>query len=165
MSRRRRYLRYLRTLRRLSAGQWATLVGAALMTVLVRAGLSMRSLREVVRDLQRLAERVPSRRPMTPSYRRRAAWSAARVGTRLLPKRPCLTQALVTQFLLWRRGDATSSLHIGVTKGEAGELLAHAWVEHEGRVIIGGTRAPEQYQRLDGLDERIHQGPPASEAP
>lgn len=115
----------------------------------------MYSLREVVAGLQRLAERLPSRHAVDDVYRRQAAWAASRVGSRLLPKRPCLTQALVAQFFLWRRGDDTTTMHIGVTKGEDGNLLAHAWLEHQGRVVIGGTGSPQRYQQLDQLAERI----------
>jgi len=154
-----RYIRYGRTLWRLSAAQWGMLLGAAVMTGGVRIALSWYSLREVVKGLQRLAGRFPSRRPISPRYRREVAWIASRVGARLLPKRPCLTQALVTQFFLWRRGDESTSMHIGVTKGEDGGLLAHAWLEHEGRVVIGGTGSPERYKRLKQLDERIHASP------
>jgi hypothetical protein len=32
------------------------------------------------------------------------------------------------------------SLRIGVAKGEAGKLEAHAWVESQGRIVIGGLR-------------------------
>lgn len=155
----KRYIRYGRTLWRLSAAQWGMLIGTTIMTAGVRGALSVYSLREVVKGLQRLAQRFPSQRPLTPSHRREVAWIASRVGARLLPKRPCLTQALVTQFFLWRRGDDTTSMHIGVTKGEDGGLLAHAWVEHEGQVIIGGTGSPERYKRLEQLEERIHAGP------
>lgn len=160
-----RYKRYGRTLWRLSAAQWGMLLGAAVMTGGVRLALSWYSLREVVKGLQQMATRFPSRRPISPRYRREVAWIASRVGARLLPKRPCLTQALVTQFFLWRRGDDSTSMHIGVTKGDDGGLLAHAWVEHEGRVIIGGTGSPERYARLEQLEERIHNAPDETGSP
>ena len=157
----KRYIRYARTLWRLSASQWGTLLGAVVMTGVVRGSLALYSLRDVVKGLQQAAQRIPSRHSITPTYRQEAAWAAARVGRRLLPKRPCLTQALVTQFFLWRRGDEATSMHIGVTKGDDGGLLAHAWLEHEGRVIIGGTGSPERYKRLEQLEERIHAAPPS----
>jgi hypothetical protein len=39
--------------------------------------------------------------------------------------------------LLVRQG-YPALLHIGAAKGEGGQLRAHAWVESEGRVVIGG---------------------------
>jgi len=87
------------------------------------------------------------------------------VGRRLLPERPCLTQALVLQYLLLRRGDDAAELHIGVAKGEDGTLQAHAWVERGGRVLIGGENAPGMYERFEDLGEKIEalnsSGPPS----
>ncbi len=47
----------------------------------------------------------------------------------------CLEQALVLSWLLGRRGVATT-LRIGVARRDGG-LAAHAWLEHEGTVILG----------------------------
>jgi hypothetical protein len=77
------------------------------------------------------------------------------VGHRLLPNRPCLTQALVLQFLLLRGGDDTPKLKIGVTKGQQNELLAHAWVERDGEVLIGGKTSPLTYQQFEGISDKI----------
>jgi hypothetical protein len=43
-------------------------------------------------------------------------------------------------------------VRIGVAKGEGGKLEAHAWVECEGNVIIGGYEL-ERYTSLVALDE------------
>lgn len=48
----------------------------------------------------------------------------------------CLARALTAQTLMKQYGH-TSELRIGVAKGETGELEAHAWVEHRGRIVIG----------------------------
>ncbi|MDD1778828.1 MAG: lasso peptide biosynthesis B2 protein [Candidatus Helarchaeota archaeon] len=50
----------------------------------------------------------------------------------------CLVQALATQVLLAGEG-ISSVLHIGVMKGKNSSFEAHAWVESEGRIIIGGS--------------------------
>jgi hypothetical protein len=68
------------------------------------------------------------------------------VGRRLLGDKPCLTQALVAQRFLRQRGYDTT-LRIGVAK-DGRELLAHAWLEREGRVIIGGGASPVRYKPL-----------------
>jgi hypothetical protein len=41
-------------------------------------------------------------------------------------------------MLLARRG-YPALLHIGVAKGKEGQFQAHAWVESEGKVVIGGA--------------------------
>jgi hypothetical protein len=74
-------------------------------------------------------------------------WAVRTAGAHLFPARPCLPQALATRFLLSRLGVATD-LRIGVQKPETDALRAHAWVEHEGKVLIGGPDAPSEYHTL-----------------
>ena len=61
---------------------------------------------------------------------------AVSVCSHYVPYASCLTQALATQTLLRRRGQE-STMKIGVDKDESGKLLAHAWLEVEGEIIIG----------------------------
>jgi hypothetical protein len=63
---------------------------------------------------------------------------AVQASLRVLGSNSCLTQALGAQVLLARRG-YPALIHIGVTRREQGRFQAHAWVENEGRVVIGGT--------------------------
>lgn len=57
----------------------------------------------------------------------------------------CLRQALVLSWLLRRRGVPTS-IHVGVARRD-GRLAAHAWLERDGEVILGGSERDE-YERL-----------------
>lgn len=82
---------------------------------------------------------------------RRIAASVRRVS-RYVPAASCLTQALATEFLLARRGQI-SSLLIGVTKTEEGEFKAHAWLESDGKIIIGGVQGSRRYTVLQPLGE------------
>jgi Transglutaminase-like superfamily len=59
-------------------------------------------------------------------------------GWRMPGAKTRLNQALATQMLLARRG-YPALLHIGVAKGKEGQFQAHAWVESEGKVVIGGA--------------------------
>jgi hypothetical protein len=43
------------------------------------------------------------------------------------------------EALLWRRG-ATSQLHLGVARDEGGRFAAHAWVEMNGILVMGGPQ-------------------------
>ncbi len=63
-------------------------------------------------------------------------WSVAVVSP-YVPKTTCLAQALAVQLLLQRAGHQ-ARLHIGVHYGIGGRLEAHAWVESQGRILIGG---------------------------
>ena len=69
----------------------------------------------------------------------RAAWAVSALGRRL-PMMTCLVQAIALQTLLAEHGDI-AILRIGVRRevsdGSAPRLLAHAWLERDGRVLIG----------------------------
>ena len=82
----------------------------------------------------------------------RIVWAVV-VASRYVPKSTCLTQALTAQVLLAQRG-FPAQLHIGVAKqGEDKPLEAHAWVESEGRIVIGGSGLGH-YTRLSGLERQ-----------
>ena len=76
-------------------------------------------------------------------------WSVGTVS-RYVPKATCLAQAITAQFLLQRAGHQ-ACLHIGVVKAEEGGLKAHAWVETQGRVLIGGSDL-NRYTHLSALE-------------
>ncbi len=59
-----------------------------------------------------------------------------------IPRASCLPQALAAQFLLERRG-YSPVLRIGMARGSEGRPAAHAWVEHQSVVILGGGFSPE----------------------
>jgi hypothetical protein len=54
-----------------------------------------------------------------------------------VPMTTCLAQALAAQLLIQQAGHQ-ARLHIGVNYGIGGRLEAHAWVESQGRILIGG---------------------------
>jgi hypothetical protein len=70
-----------------------------------------------------------------PDEADRIAWSVGSAA-RFVPKATCLTQALAGEVLLIRAG-YPAKVRIGVAKDAAGKLEAHAWVESDGRVVIG----------------------------
>ena len=76
-------------------------------------------------------------------------WSVT-VTSRYVPKATCLAQALATQFLL-QQGGHQACLHIGVTEAEGGGIKAHAWVESQGRILIGGFEI-DRYTHLLALE-------------
>jgi hypothetical protein len=76
---------------------------------------------------------------------RRIAW-AVPVAARFVPGATCLSQALAARTLLRLTGHP-STLTIGVRKGTAGELEAHAWV-HSGAAPVVGVRAEGTYEVL-----------------
>ena len=74
----------------------------------------------------------------------RVVW-AVRAASRRMPGVTCLCSALALQRLLSAQGHA-SELHIGVAH-EPNGIAAHAWILHEGRVLIG-EEGQERYTVL-----------------
>lgn len=168
----RRPLRYrIRRLLQLGPRDWAALVRALGSLVGARAALLLLPLRSVLE----FASRTPSHRlgerprksptdatgaggpdgedpedPPPPQATHadpdleRMIWAVDVVGRRLFPQNPCLTQAVVVQRLLRRRG-IPAELRIGVRKEQGATLEAHAWVEHEGEVVMGGRGLAEDH--------------------
>jgi hypothetical protein len=81
----------------------------------------------------------------------RVVW-AVTVASQYVPAATCLTQGLVAKVMLARNGhDAT--LHLGVARTDAGQFKAHAWVETNGNVVVGGSEASlKQYTALPAVD-------------
>jgi hypothetical protein len=137
----------LKKLSRLDADEWRILLAASWL--LPATALSLRVFG--YRRTRAWMDRHVSSNQSGPAD---AATEAARVA-RLVsvaahrgPYRAnCLRQALVAWWLLGRRGIETN-LVVGVRKDEQG-FAAHAWVEFNGDVIIGGADSPERFQSMD----------------
>jgi len=66
----------------------------------------------------------------------------------------CLTRALAGQLLL-RKAGIESRLCIGVMRDQRRAFQAHAWLERDGNVILGGSDEEiRQWSLLRGVDER-----------
>jgi hypothetical protein len=69
---------------------------------------------------------------------------------RVVPKATCLPQAVAAEALL-TRGGLPAHLQIGVKKTSDGKITAHAWVESDGRIVVGDLRDLDAYTRLPTL--------------
>ena len=143
-----------RSLTELTGREWRALVTTVPVVLGVRVGLSTLPFKDLVARLRRLSARFPVRHMVSEQEVADVCWAANAIGARLLGSRPCLTQALALQFLLWRRGIDTE-LRIGVDKDENGQLLAHAWVVRDGKVLIGGHLSEMKYKVLPGLQQKV----------
>jgi len=64
-------------------------------------------------------------------------WAVDAAARRLPWIGTCLCQALAAQLLLARRG-VSAEVHIGVAREPGGGLTAHAWLESDRRLLLGG---------------------------
>lgn len=79
-------------------------------------------------------------------------WAIAVCGSVSRKLENCLVQALATQVLLRRHGHP-ANLRIGVSQ-EDGAFRAHAWVEVNGSIIVGGSRGLASFVPLPPLEEQ-----------
>jgi hypothetical protein len=122
---------------RLPAAERRLLLKAALLLGGIKLGLWLLDFHALQRLLSRVAEAPIGLRKLDRVSAEKVVWSVKLAGRYMPMARTCLTQAMTTQALLARRGYPTI-LHIGVVTKERGEFEAHAWLESEGEVVIGG---------------------------
>lgn len=135
---------------RLSREEKLTVLQVGFLLVLARLGLALLPYRVIKRWFEKWSGEAT--RARDSSYQRTLTWAGSGLGRYILGDKPCLSQAIVVQALM-RRAGLDSDLRIGVAKDEKGTFLAHAWLECDGAVILGGRRATEHYVRLAPMRE------------
>jgi hypothetical protein len=144
----------LRRFLRLSRDERRLLVRATLLLTAIHLGLG----RMPFTMLRRLAIARRPARPPTGDDRAladRVVWAVTAAAERLPGPPTCLSRALAVQAMLARRG-YPSRLHVGVTRGQQGQVEGHAWVESEGRILIGGSASNvRQFTRLAAFDAEV----------
>jgi|SRR5208282_3438378 len=141
---------------RLSFCDQGLLIQAAL--AVVNAKLAIRTLplptaRAIVTRQQRLGWMV------VPVRADRIVW-AVETASRAIPgMKNCLVQAVAAEAMLIQAG-YPCELRIGAAKKAPDELIAHAWVESEGRVVIGDFEL-DRYTPL--MAPRLQSGTPRAQ--
>ena len=133
--------------RALTGQEWRVLLEAAALTLVAAVAVRGLPLPKAV-DLVRAC--TPGSRSSAPAgtttplpldrLSTLVGWTASRLGAQ------CLVQAMVLQAILRRRGVAADVV-VGAAAGSppvpgdrtVRRLLSHAWVEHEGTVLMGAT--------------------------
>jgi hypothetical protein len=119
----------------LATDRWLV-VSALLLVSATRFALCILRVRRAARLLGWLVPGRPGK-PPDPSLADRVVRAVMR-ASRVVPGATCLTQALAAQVLLERHRRPTR-LHIGVFRdGRQQVVRGHAWVESEGKVVVGG---------------------------
>ncbi len=145
-------MRLLRSFLALTPLERRVLMKASALLALIQLGLGrlpFTVLRRVVTGGVAGHDRLPGDRH---EYAAAVAWAVLAASRRVPGPTTCLSRALTAQAMLARHG-CPSRLQLGVTRGKQGEVEGHAWVECEGRILLGGT--PEeisQFTRLAAFD-------------
>lgn len=145
----------------MSPGERSLLVAACVRVLVVRVALWVLPSRWIIRYVKRLAAPVPplsgsiglvrlsaqTERKHTRVSPGEIVWAVDAAGRRM-PDASCLTQA-VAALLLLRRHGYEAQFCVGVARGKSGSLDAHAWLERNGRVLIG--RSNQSFVKLPDL--------------
>jgi hypothetical protein len=137
-----------RTFGALAASERAVLLRALATVITVRAALWLLPSPTIVRSVSRLAAGPEPRRARDVPLDR-LVW-AIQAAARRVPGASCLTQAIAGLLLLRRHGYA-ARFCVGVARGAAGDVRAHAWLERDGKVVIGGGGGVQVFTRLPDL--------------
>jgi len=140
----------LHKLFRISSAECSLLIKAAFTVVVIRAGLWVLPFRTLRRIQAKVTRQSASREAADLISADRIVWSVE-VASRYVPRATCLTQALACQVLLARQS-CPSHLTIGVAKSQQGKLEAHAWLESQGHIVIGGLQDVSRFTPLPPLD-------------
>jgi Transglutaminase-like superfamily len=132
------------------------IVAAAGLLAAIRVGLWLLPLRWVQGVIRALETSPPPPDGRGPPLER-IGWAVAVAGRRV-PGSTCLVRALAAQGLFARYGYA-SQLRLGVARGSGRAFEAHAWLERDGQVLVGGP-VEARYVPLPALDA---QRPPQAE--
>ena len=143
-------MKKLRKFLRLPSADRRLLVKSTLLLGAVRLGLRLLPFQTSQRLLARMMPPTAELQEVDQAAIDQVVW-AVTVASRYVPAATCLAQAMAAQVLLSHRGHPTR-LRIGVARSDDGQFQAHAWVECQGRVVIGGTNNLSSFSRLPSLE-------------
>lgn len=139
----------LRKFLALPAQEKALYMNTAIWLIAVKVGLYLLPFERLRGWLARFDQVVG--KPAEMEEMRAIIEAIERVAQALAPLRiNCLPQALVGHRLLGRKGFKVE-LKIGVLKTPGDRLVAHAWLEVQGRVILGSLPGLEQFAAFPAL--------------
>lgn len=135
----------------LSRSKQRLLLEAVWLLARVRLMLALLRFEVAMRRLDAMAVSRGGRDRSTPSLPddvdADALLWAVRTASRIVPRATCLTQALGARVMFLRRGMPVD-VHVGVARGAAGTFEAHAWVERNGRIVLGDLPDLDRYARI-----------------
>ena len=132
----------LKRLRRLSPQELGLLLQA--WPVLAGVRVVMKTLPGPA--LTRMAQPLTKGRGETHPDLKRLAWAIKTAGRFLPGGKHCLSQAVALKALAATRGQDLQ-IELGVLKRD-GEVLAHAWIECGGSVLLGNRADLDQFERI-----------------
>jgi len=145
----------MRKFLRLKTAERALLLRAVFGVMAARIMLLVAPLPGVRRVVWRMLSAASALAPGHCCPAERVTWAVA-VAAKWSPfGSTCLAAALVGQALLSRHGHP-ARLRIGVRREQDRTFAAHAWLESEGKVVVGGPASViDRYKPLPELEHLI----------
>ncbi|BAZ65659.1 MAG: lasso peptide biosynthesis B2 protein [Pelatocladus maniniholoensis HA4357-MV3] len=134
---------------RFDAGDRHLLIMTLILLAAMRLGLWLLPFRTLLKLLARISQPVHPQTTNQVSIRK-IVW-AVNVASRYMLGVKCLARALTTQVLM-NRYKHPCQLRIGVAKDNSGILEAHAWIEHQGKIVIGNLSDLSRFIPLPTLE-------------
>ena len=120
--------------------------------MMVRISLRLLPFKTLHRFIQMLERKAKGIEHGNDTYQADILWAINRTGENLFGDNACLPLALAGQIQLNLHGFPAHT-RLGVQKTLNGEIKAHAWVECNGKVVIGGPEQEiEQYTILSEIE-------------
>jgi hypothetical protein len=143
----------VRSVLQLTPSECGLLLAALPIVVAIRLALWIVPSAVTLRFVSWLHSSTREHRRKSPEQRSSVVWAVVTVS-RGVPRATCLTQALAAKLLLRSRGE-DAQLCLGVAHLPGGTLRAHAWLERDGRAILGGSGI-QSLVRLPQLPSSAH---------
>ena len=142
----------LSKMRRLSWSDWGVLVEAAVLLAASRLSLLLVPFRKIAPRLGVLhGESSHDVSSANTQWAHRVGWAVRAVARRTPWESACLAQAISAKLMLQRRHIA-STLYLGLAKGEAQKMEAHAWLRC-GEEVITGKAGHERFSVISSFAE------------
>lgn len=134
----------------LSSQSRTLLIQAFLWLSLIHVGLRVIPLRHLHSVVKWAIANATHQKPSDEIQIENIIW-AIETATSYVPGHPkCLARALSTKILMHQYG-YPCNLQVGVAKDRNAGLSAHAWIEHDGQVLIGGGRDLASFTPLPSI--------------
>lgn len=122
------------------------------LLLMTKGALKLWSFKTVLSAARRGARMMPSFGQPGNRRMEEKALLTEKTAHILFPGDPCLPQAIVVGMQYWRRNQDAEIL-LGAKKDDNEALVAHAWVERDGKIIVGGGDEYGDYQPLRMVEE------------
>lgn len=142
--------RRLRQLAQLSGSDWKVLLASLLLLPATALSLRLKGFnwtRQLLEKLGRESTDAPSSQEYRLEEAKRTAYLVSVAASHGIYRANCLKKALVTHWLLQRRGISTD-LKIGINN-DMRQFGAHAWLEYRGQLLIDSEDTRDRFTAFD----------------